>query len=73
MNKVSKVMLKGVVLTALMEFLIDQGKEPSPEQIDAAMQFNAELEELGGAGVAALDKTVEEAFDDLMTAIDTIA
>lgn len=70
MNKSEvKTLLKGVVLTALMESLVEQDLKPSQEMLDAVLAFNRDLE-LVPAGT--LDRLVTDVFVDLLAAIDNI-
>jgi hypothetical protein len=67
----TKVMLKAIVLTALMQTVQSKGRAPTDEERRVVDGFNEELlayEETQEA----LDKDVDEVYLDLLEAIDCI-
>ncbi len=65
----TKVMIKGVILTALMEALIESGQQPTREQLLAVVKFNEELDQFPAS---TLDRSVIEVFEELIEAVDLI-
>lgn len=69
---VNKIMLKSVVLTALMQSLQSQGKDFTESQRTAVLAFNDELVALEASGNAVLDQPIDEVFETLLAAVDTL-
>lgn len=67
----TKVMLKAVVLTALMQAVQQQRREPTREERIVVDSFNEELMVLEATG-AVLDRPLDEVYLDLLAAIDTL-
>jgi len=65
----TKVMIKGVILTALMEALIETDQKPTQAHIDAVLKFNRELDQFPAS---TLDRSVIEVFEGLLEAVDMI-
>ena len=65
---VTKVMLKAVVLTALMDCLLKSDSKPTQEMIEAVHGLNNELD----AYAAELDAPIDSVWQTLLAAVDTI-
>jgi hypothetical protein len=69
---VNKTLLKAVVMTALMESLQSQGKQPTEAHRAVVLEFNDELAALEAAGIAALDQPIDDVFESLLATLDTL-
>jgi hypothetical protein len=67
---VTKIMLKAIVLTALMKSVEQQQRAPTQAEIEAVEAFNEEIEAAAVGGL--LDKDVDEVFEELLAAIETL-
>lgn len=64
----TKVMLKAVVLTSLMLCLEESRQAPTQEMIDAVKALDGELD----AYAEELDRPIDEVWQDLLAAVDSI-
>lgn len=65
----TKVMIKGVILTALMEALIESDRQPTEAHIAAVLKFNNELDQFPAS---TLDRSVIDVFEELIEAVELI-
>jgi hypothetical protein len=66
----TKTMLKGLVLTALMQAIQAEGRKPNEAEIKAVNDFNQELDTALDGGL--LDRSVTEVFPELLAALETL-
>lgn len=66
----TKVMLKGLVLTALMQAIQAEGRKPNEAEINAVNDFNQELDTALDGGL--LDRPITEVFPELLAALETL-
>jgi hypothetical protein len=65
----TKVMLKGIILTQLMQSLQSQGLGPTQEMCSAFEAFNEELE---AVGTETLDQPIENVWQHLLNAVECL-
>ncbi|MGC3025874.1 hypothetical protein ACPUER_12090 [Burkholderia sp. DN3021] len=67
--KNTKLMLKAIVLTQLMQSVHEQRRDATQAEAETVHAFNAELD---AAGPELADLRIDEAFPDLLAAIDRL-
>lgn len=67
-----KTQLKSLVLSALMQSVVQQGIEFTAAQRTAILGFNEEMDAAEAYGDPRIDKTIDDIYESLLDAIDTL-
>jgi len=66
----TKIMLKALVATQMMQSLVEKKRGPTEAEVALLLKIDAEIAAAEGADL--LDQDIDEVFPDLIEAIDTL-
>lgn len=68
----TKVMLKAIVLTQLMEAIAESGEVPTKTMLLAVVDLNASLDALKASGDLTMDQPITKVWEQLLAAVETL-